>query len=70
MFVSLKAIFLEKEFLGEGTVASKVELDEVQQVEGPTPIAEPESDMIRSYPEPNVPAPLRRSGRVPHQPNR
>ena len=67
MFVSLKAIFLEKEFLGEGTVASKVELDEVQQVEGPTPIAEPESDMIRSDLEPNVPAPLRRSDRVPHQ---
>ena len=48
VFVSLKAIFLEKEFLGEGTVASKVELDEVQQVEGLTPIAEPESDLIRS----------------------
>ena len=70
VFVSLKAIFLEKEFLGEGTVASKVELDEVQQVEGPTPIAEPESDMIRSDSEPNIPAPLRRSGRVPHQPDR
>ena len=59
MFVSLKAIFLEKEFLGERIVASKIELDEVQQVEGLTPIAEPESDMIRSDPEPNVPAPLR-----------
>ena len=70
MFVSLKTIFLEKEFLGEGTVASKVELDEVQQVEGPTPIAEPESDMIRSDPEPNIPVPLRRSGRVPHQSDR
>ena len=70
MFVSLKAIFLEKEFLGEGIVASKIELDEVQQVEVPTPIAEPESDMIRSYPEPNVPAPLRRSGRVPRQSDR
>ena len=33
VFVSLKAIFLEKEFLSEGTVASKVELDEVRQVE-------------------------------------
>ena len=43
MFVSLKAIFLEKEFLGEGTIVSKVELDEVQQVEGPTQIVEPES---------------------------
>ena len=70
VFVSLKAIFLEKEFLGEGTVASKVELDEVQQVEGPTPIAEPESDMIRSNSEPNIPAPLRRSGRVPRQSDR
>ena len=59
MFVSLKAIFLEKKFLGEGTIASKVELDEIQQVEGPTPIAEPESDLIGSDLEPNVPAPLR-----------
>ena len=30
VFVSLKAIFLEKKFLGEGTVASKVKLDEVR----------------------------------------
>ena len=70
MFVSLKAIFLEKEFLGEGTIASKVELDKVQQVEEPTPIAEPKSDMIRSDLERNVPAPLRRSDRVPRQPDR
>ena len=59
VFVSLKATFLEKKFLGEGTVASKVELDEVQHVEGPTPTAKPESDLIRSGLEPNVPAPLR-----------
>ena len=59
MFVSLKATFLEKEFLGEGTIAFKIELDEVQQVEGPTPIAELESDLIRSDPEPNVPTPSR-----------
>ena len=70
MFVSLKTIFSEKKFFGEGTVASKIELDEVQQIEGPTPIAESESDLIRSNPKPNVPAPLRRSGRVPHQPDR
>ena len=56
---ALRQSFLEKEFLGEGTIASKVELDEVQQVEGPTPIAEPESDMIRSDPEPNISVPLR-----------
>ena len=30
VFVSLKAIFLKKEFLGEGTVTSKVELEEVR----------------------------------------
>ena len=29
VFVALRAIFLEKEFLGEGTVASKIELGEV-----------------------------------------
>ena len=70
VFVSLNATFLEKEFLGEGTVASKVELDEVQQIEGPTSIAESESDLIRLDLKPNVPAPLKRSGRVPHQPDR
>ena len=64
VFVSLKAIFLEKEFLSEGTVASKVELDEVRQVEKPTHVTEPESDLIRSDSEPIDYAPLRRSGRV------
>ena len=57
VFISLKVIFLEKKFLGEGIVASKVEFDEVQQEEGLTPIAEPESDLIRSNLELNVPAP-------------
>ena len=70
MFVSLKVIFLEKEFLSEKTVASKVELDEVRQVEKPTHVTEPEPDLIRSDPEPIDYAPLRRSGRVPHQPDR
>ena len=50
MFVNLRTIFLAKEFLGEGTVASKVELDEVQQVESPTQNVEPKSDLIRSDP--------------------
>ena len=59
MFFRLKTTFLEKEFLGEGTVAFKVELDEVQQVEGPTPIAELESDLNRLDPEPNILAQLR-----------
>ena len=67
---ALRRFFLEKEFLGEGTVASKVELDEVQQVEGPTQIAELESDLIRSDLKPNVPTSLRRSDRVPHQSDR
>ena len=30
LFVGLRAIFLEKEFLGEGTVASKVDFGEIQ----------------------------------------
>jgi hypothetical protein len=67
VFVALKAIFLEKEFLGKGTVASKVELNEVQQVENPTPSNQPiEEELIRSVPEPIVETPLRRSGRVTH----
>ena len=70
MFIRLRAIFLEKEFLSEGTIASKIELNEVQQQEEPihtqTAI---ELDLIRSNPEPIV-QPSRRSGRVPHPPDR
>ena len=35
MFVTLRTIFLEREFLREGTVAFKIELSEVQPVEEP-----------------------------------
>ena len=59
MFVSLRVTFLEKEFLDEGTVASKVELDEVQQVESPTHNVEPKSDLIRSDLKSSEPAQLR-----------
>ena len=70
LFVGLRATFLEKEFLREGTEASKVELTEVQQVEEPSH-SETTTDLalIRSNPEPIV-DPIRRSGRVPHQPDR
>ena len=67
MFVALRAIFLEKEFLGEGTVASKIELGKVWPVEE---LAHSEgiieSTMIRSHPK----LTLRRFDRVPHQSNR
>ena len=66
VFVALRAIFLEKEFLGEGTIASKIELDEVQPIEEPAhskDIVEPA--VIESHPEP-----IRRSGRIPRQPDR
>ena len=70
LFVSLRAIFLEKEFLGEGTIAAKIELSEVQQVEEPTHLKDDiEPIVIRSHPKPTQ-EPLRRSGRVPHQPDR
>ena len=36
LFLSIRTTFLEKEFLGEGTVASKVEFGEIQRVEEPT----------------------------------
>ena len=64
VFVALRAIFLEKEFLGEGTIASKIELSEVQLVEEPAcskDVIEPA--VIKSHPESS----LRRSGRVLHQ---
>ncbi len=71
LFVSNRAVFLEKEFLSEGTKSSNVELREVQHVEDPTPSTElVESDLIRSDPKPILDAPLRRSGRVPRQPDR
>ena len=59
VFVGLKAIYLEKEFFGEGTVASKVELEEVRQMKKPTQVAKSKPDLVRSDPEPIVPAPLR-----------
>ena len=67
MFVNNWIVFLEKKFLGEGVNACKIELDEVHEVEGSIHI---ELGLIReSNPEP-VEAPLRRSGRVPHQSDR
>ena len=66
LFIRLRAIFLEKEFLSEGTIASKIELNEVQQQKEPVHTQTTiESDLIRSNPEPIV-QPSRRSGRVPH----
>ena len=67
MFVSNKIIFLKKKFLREETNASKIKLDKVHEVEE---LAHIESDLIgESNPE-LVEAPLRRSDRVPHQPDR
>ena len=71
MFVSNRAIILEKEFLGKETNPSKIELDEVRSIEKPTQSSKPiESNLIRSNPEPIIETSLRRSGRVPHQPDR
>ena len=66
MFIGLKAIFLEKEFLGEEIIAAKVELNEVQQEEKPVHTQTAiEPDLIRSNFEPIVQS-SRRSDRVPH----
>ena len=70
MFVGLRAIFLEKEFVGEGTAASKIELREVQQVEEPTHSRiTTELALIRSNPESSIDL-MRRSSRIPCQPDR
>ena len=64
MFVSNKTVFLKKEFLGEETNVSEIELGEVHEVKESAHI---ESDLIRKLnPEP-VEAPLRRFSRVPYQ---
>ena len=71
VFISNRAVFLEKEFLSEGTNSSNIELEEVHQVEGTTQTSEHlESELIRSNSKPILNAPLRRSGRVPNQPDR
>ena len=71
MFVSNRIVFLKKKFLGEGTNASKIELDEVRSVEEPTQSSKPiESDLIRSNLEHIVEIFLRRSDRVPCQSDR
>ena len=67
MFVSSRVVFLEKEFLGEGADACKIKLDEVHEMKGPT---HTELDSIGESNLKLVEAPLRRSGRVPHQPDR
>ena len=55
VFIALKAIFLEKEFLGEGIVASKIELSEVQPVEEPVCSKDIiELIVIESHPEPSL----------------
>ena len=60
MFVGLKETFLEKKFLGEGTIVAKVELNEVQQLGELTQSTEPtELDLIRSNSNPSIEAPLR-----------
>ena len=71
MFVSNKVFFLEKEFLGEGTSATKIELDEICLVEESTQTSKSTKlDLLRSNPEPIVETPVRRFGRVLRQPDR
>ena len=67
VFVSSRVVFLEKKFLGEGTNACKIKLDEVHEVEGLTHI---ELDLISELNLEPVEVPLRRSGRVLHQSDR
>ena len=71
VFISNRAIFLEKEFFGEETNASKIKLDEVRLIEELIQSSKIiESDLIRSNSKPIVETSLRRSDRVPHQSNR
>ena len=64
VFVSNRAVFLEKEFLGGGTNASNIELDEVRSVEELTQSSKLiESDLIRSNPKSIIETSLRRSDR-------
>ena len=54
VFVSNKAYFLEKKFLSEGISVSKIEFDEIRQIEELTPMIEFESNLMGSNLEPNT----------------
>ena len=70
MFVSNRIVFLKKEFLGDGTNTSKIELDEIRSIEELTQSSKPiELDLIRSNLKPIVKISLRRSSRVLYQPD-
>ena len=62
VIVGNRIVFLEKEFLREGTNVCKIELDEVQEVEGPT---HRELNLIGESNSKPVEAPLRRFSREP-----
>ena len=62
MLINNRIVFLKKKFLGEETNTSKIELDEVHEVEELTHI---ESNLIGESNLEPVEAPLRRSNRVP-----
>ena len=67
VFITLRATFLENEFLGEGIVASKIDLDEVQPMEKLGRSKDIiELVVIESHPKLTP----RRSDSVPHQLNR
>ena len=59
MFVSNKAYFLEKKIFSEKISVSKIKLDEVRQIEEPTPIFESEANLIRSNSKSNTQTSLR-----------
>ena len=67
VFVSSRIVFLEKKFLGEETNAYKIELDEVHKVEE---LTHTELYLIRESNSEPLEAPLRRSDKVLHQPDR
>ena len=70
VFVSLRAVFLKKKFLGERINTSKIELEKVRQIEQIQSNKPTESNFMMSNLEPVVEVPLRRFDRVSHQPNR
>ena len=61
VFISSRIVFLEKEFLSEGTNTYKIKLNEVYEMEEITHI---ELDLIGESNSEPIEAPLRRSGRL------
>jgi len=70
VFVSIEAVFLEKEFISRRQSGRNFELNEIQEVQEPQTEVETQENVPSSSSSVIVPIQPRRSGRASHQPDR